>query len=175
MPEDIGNVILSTKVIGTDNDIPTYAEKADFVITVGFIKNSDTRLKLFERIKDLGGHLATVIAPSAIISPYAKIREGTVVLHQAIVNSDANVGYNVIINTQANIEHDVVIGDHCHISTGVMVNGGCRLGKACFIGSGAVIGNGVDICDNVIIGAGSVVVKDITEPGTYYGNPLRKK
>jgi acetyltransferase-like isoleucine patch superfamily enzyme len=30
----------------------------------------------------------------------------------------------------------------------------------------------VTICDDVIIGAGSVVVKDITEPGIYIGNPV---
>lgn len=174
MPEDVGATVLSTKVVGTDDDIPTYARMADFIITVGFIKNTSTRLKLYDRVKDAGGHLVTVIAPSANVSPYAKIGEGTVVLHQATVNADSTVGNNVIINSHSNIEHDVVINDHCHISTGAMVNGGCRIGRACFIGSGAVIGNGVKIADNVIIGAGSVVLKDIVDSGTYYGNPLRK-
>nr|HQU73633.1 N-acetyltransferase [Calditrichia bacterium] len=32
----------------------------------------------------------------------------------------------------------------------------------------------VRICDNVVIGAGSVVTRDITEPGIYAGNPARK-
>ncbi|GIS45095.1 MAG: hypothetical protein Ct9H90mP16_21650 [Candidatus Poseidoniales archaeon] len=32
----------------------------------------------------------------------------------------------------------------------------------------------VNICDDVVIGAGSVVTKDITEPGTYAGNPARR-
>ena len=36
MPEEVGKEILSTKVIGTDDDIPSYVDKADFVITVGF-------------------------------------------------------------------------------------------------------------------------------------------
>jgi acetyltransferase-like isoleucine patch superfamily enzyme len=31
----------------------------------------------------------------------------------------------------------------------------------------------VTICDNVVVGAGSVVTKDITEPGIYAGNPAR--
>jgi acetyltransferase-like isoleucine patch superfamily enzyme len=30
------------------------------------------------------------------------------------------------------------------------------------------------ITDNVVIGAGSVVTKNITEPGIYAGNPARK-
>ena len=32
----------------------------------------------------------------------------------------------------------------------------------------------VSICDQVVIGAGSVVTKDITEPGIYAGNPAKK-
>ena len=32
----------------------------------------------------------------------------------------------------------------------------------------------VTVCDDVVIGAGSVVTKDITEPGTYVGNPARR-
>ena len=32
----------------------------------------------------------------------------------------------------------------------------------------------VNVCNNVVIGAGSVVTKDITQPGTYVGNPARK-
>ena len=175
MPEDVGSKVLSATVIGTDDDIPAYTDKAEFVITVGFIKNPTTRLKLYKKVKSAFGRFATVIAPTANVSPYAKIGEGTVVLHHASINADAIVGCNVIINSHANIEHDVLIDDHCHISTGVMINGGAQIGKACFIGSGAVIGNGVKVSDNVIIGAGSVVVKNISEPGTYYGNPLRKK
>ncbi len=32
----------------------------------------------------------------------------------------------------------------------------------------------IKICDNVVIGAGSVVTKDIDEPGIYAGNPAKK-
>jgi acetyltransferase-like isoleucine patch superfamily enzyme len=32
----------------------------------------------------------------------------------------------------------------------------------------------VSIADDVVIGAGSVVTKDITEPGSYAGNPARR-
>ena len=39
IPEKVGETILSTKVIGTDDDIPSYVDKVEFVITVGFIKN----------------------------------------------------------------------------------------------------------------------------------------
>ncbi|MUK26520.1 acyltransferase [Aliivibrio fischeri] len=43
-----------------------------------------------------------------------------------------------------------------------------------FIGVNSIILYGVNVCSNVIIGAGSVVSKNITEPGVYVGVPARK-
>ncbi len=171
MPEEVGKTILSTMVVGTDDDIPAYVDKAEFVITVGFIKNPATRIKLYNKIKEAGGKLATVIASTAHVSKYAEIGEGTVVLHHAFVNADAKVGCNVILNNFVNIEHDAVIGDQCHISTGTMVNGECKVGKNCFIGSQSVLANCITIGDDIIVGAGSFVRKSISEQGVYSGNP----
>lgn len=171
MPEDIGKKILSTKVIGTDDDIPYFVDKAEFVITVGFIKNPATRIKLYNRVKEVGGKLATIIASTAYVSKYATIGEGTVVMHHAFVNAGAKVGDNVILNTFTNVEHDAVIGDQCHISTGTMVNGDCKVGANCFIGSQSVLANGITIGDNIIVGAGSLVRKSINIKGIYSGNP----
>lgn len=171
MPEDVAKDILSTKVIGTDDDIPAYVDKAEFVITVGFIKNPSTRIRIYNKVKEVGGKFATIIASTAYVSKYATIGEGTVVLHQAFVNAGANVGCNVILNTATNIEHDAVIGDHCHISTGTMVNGDCKVGERCFIGSQSVLANGISIGDDIIVGAGSLVRKSISEKGIYSGNP----
>lgn len=171
LPEEFGKEILSTKVIGTDNDIPAYVDKAEFVITVGFIKNPAVRIKLYNRIKEAGGTLTTVVASTAHVSKYATLGEGTVVLHHAFVNADAKVGCNVILNNFVNIEHDAVIGDQCHISTGAMVNGECKVGERCFIGSQSVLANCITIGDDIIVGAGSVVRKSIFEKGIYAGNP----
>ena len=116
LPEEVGKEVLSTKVIGTDDDILAYVDKAEFVITVGFIKNPAIRIKLYNKIKEAGGKLATVIASTAYVSKYAEIGEGTVVLHQAFVNAGAKVGKNVILNTMTDVDHDAVIGDFTHLS-----------------------------------------------------------
>lgn len=171
MPEDIGKSVLDYKVIGTDDDIPQFADKAEFIITVGFIKSPAIRMRIFDKVRECGGKLATIIASSAHVSRYASLGEGTVVMHQAVVNAGAKIGENCIINTFCNIEHDTVIGDQCHISTGTMVNGDCKVGKMCFIGSQSVLANGISICDDVIVGAGSLVRKNILKPGIYSGNP----
>ena len=171
MPEHIGKDILSTKVIGTDDDIPSYVNRAEFVVTVGFIKTPAIRIKLYNRVKEAGGKLATIVASTAYVSKYATIGEGTVVMHNAFVNAGAKVGNNVILNTFTNIEHDAVVGDQCHISTGAMINGDCKIGANCFIGSQSVLANGITIGDDIIVGAGSLVRKSINIKGIYSGNP----
>lgn len=170
-PEEVGKQVLDYKVIGTDDDIPQYVDKADFVITVGQIKSCAIRHKIAERIEKAGGKYATIIASDATVSKYAIIGEGTVVLHKCVVNADAKIGKNCIINTMANIEHEVEIGDFCHISTGVMVNGMTKVGNDTFVGSGSVISNGITISNEIVIGAGSIVRKSITKKGVYAGNP----
>lgn len=171
IPENIGKSVLDYKVIGTDDDILQFADKAEFIITVGFIKSPAIRMRIFDKVKEAGGKLATIIASTAHISRYASLGEGTVVMHQTVVNAGARIGENCIINTFCNIEHDALIGDQCHISTGAMINGDCKVGKLCFIGSQSVLANGISICDDVIVGAGSLVRKNILKPGIYSGNP----
>lgn len=171
MPEDVGKQVLGYKVIGTDDDITLYVDKAEFVITVGFIKNPAIRIKLCNKVKEAGGKLATVIASTAHVSEYSTIGEGTVVMHQAFVNAGAHIGANCIINTNCNIEHDAHVGNQCHISTGTMVNGDCKIGERVFVGSQSVLANGVTIGDDIIVGAASFVRKSIEEKGIYSGNP----
>lgn len=175
-PEKVGKEVLpGHKVIGTDDNIPQYVEECDFVITVGFIKNPNLRNKLYNKIKEAGGKLATLVASTAYVSKYAKLGEGTVVMHDAFINAGARVGDNCIINTFVDIEHDAVIGNHCHISTGTMVNGECKIGEECFIGSQSVCANRIEIASNIIVGAGSVVCKSLRMKGIYVGNPATLK
>lgn len=158
-PEAVGRQVLAYQVIGTDDDIPQYVNKAEFVITVGQIKSCALRHKISERIEEAGGKLATIIASDATVSKYATIGEGTVIHHKCVVNADAKIGKNCIINTMANIEHEVEIGDFCHISTGTMINGMTIVGDDTFIGSGSVLYNCIEVPRNSIIPAGTIVRK----------------
>lgn len=171
LPEEVGKLVLGYPVLGTDDQLVDYAQNCEFVITVGFIKNPSLRIKLFNRVHEAGGVLATLIASTAYVSRHASLGSGTVVMHHAFVNAGAKIGENVIINTFCNIEHGVTVGNQCHISTGTMVNGDCKVGDNCFIGSQSVLANGVSVCDDVVVGAGSLVRKSIIKPGVYSGNP----
>ena len=131
--------VLGYKFIGVDADIDKFAtEGYTFLITVGQIKTSTIRKKLFSLLSKSNAHVATVISPRAYISKHANIGKGTIIMHDALVNASASIGKNCIINTKALIEHDVIIEDFCHISTSAVINGGVTVKEGTFFGSNAV-------------------------------------
>jgi acetyltransferase-like isoleucine patch superfamily enzyme len=72
------------------------------------------------------------------------------------------------------LDHDNVIEDFVHISPGTNLAGTVKIGKNSWIGIGAAVSNNVSIIADCKVGAGAVVIKDITEYGTYVGIPARR-
>ena len=173
--DKIGESILGYKIIGCDDDLEKLSQTYKYaLITVGQIKSAKVRIKLFERLNDLGYKLPSIIASSAYVSKHANIGSGSILMHQAMVNANVVIGENCIINSKALIEHDSSVGNNCHISTNSVLNGDVKIGNECFIGSGTTFVNGLTATDNVFIGISSVVNKNLVEPGIYVGNPIRK-
>lgn len=135
------------------------------------------RKMIVERLKANNPDIkfATAIHPSAVISPTAKIGEGTVVMAGAVVNADAVIGNHCIINTGATVDHDCKIGDYCHVAPGVHISGGTHVGDGTWVGVGSSIIQCLNIGKNCMIGAGSVVVKDIPDNVTAFGCPAKVK
>jgi sugar O-acyltransferase (sialic acid O-acetyltransferase NeuD family) len=173
VPEKIGQAILGYPIIDSEKNLNSVVKNyKNFLVTVGFIKNSDLRNKLFNEIKSFGGQFPTIISPKAYVSKYSTIGEGSIIMHGSIVNADSRIGDNCIINNLSLIEHDATIGDGSHISTGAKINGNCVIGERCFVGSGSTVNQGINLVSDIIIGSGSLIRKDITIPGMYSGNPL---
>ncbi len=173
--DKIGNTILGYKVIGCDDDLKELRKTYDYaLITVGQIKSAAIRIKLFNTLTNLGFTLPAIIASTAHVSKHSVIGDGTIIMHQSVVNANTTIGENCIINTKALIEHDSKVGDNCHISTSSVLNGNVIIGNECFIGSCSTFVNGLSISNNVFIGINSVINKRIQEPGIYVGNPIRK-
>jgi sugar O-acyltransferase (sialic acid O-acetyltransferase NeuD family) len=163
-PLDMGEF----KFLGSDEDLPELVSKySSILITIGQIKSSKSRRRMFEKLFFLGADMPTIVSPLAFLSRRTQIGVGCILMHGSIVNANAMIGNNCIINSQSLIEHDVVIGSHCHISTGARVNGGVTIGDDCFIGSGSIIHQGVSIGRNCVVAAGSVINKNISDNSVF--------
>lgn len=114
---------------------------------------------------------ATAIHPSAVVSPSARIGEGSVVMAGAVINVDAVIGKHCIVNTGATIDHDVVLEDYVHVAPGVNISGATHVGEGTWIGVGSCVIQGLNIGRWSFVGAGSVVVKDVPDGVVAFGNP----
>jgi len=115
------------------------------------------------------------IHPSAIIlDDNIKIGEGSIVCAGSILTTNIKIGKHSHINLQTTIGHDSMVGDFFTTAPGAKVSGNCKIGNRVYIGTNASIREKILICDDVTIGLGSGVVKNILEPGTYVGCPVKK-
>ena len=118
-----------------------------------------------------------------------KLGDGVFVGPFVEIQRRVTIGARTRVQSHTFICELVDIGEDCFISHGVMfindpfIKGGpageqtqwrsTHIGDRVSIGTNATV-MPVSICDDAVVGAGSVVTKDITEPGTYVGNPARK-
>ena len=155
------NSILGYPIIGYDNELATLRKHFDYaLVTVGQIGSGIVRQKLFNYLKELNFILPVIISPLAYVSKHAVIGEGTIVMHQVIVNAGAHIGNNCILNTKCLIEHDAVVGDYTHISTAAVLNGDSTIGSRCFVGSNATIVNGAKLPDDYFFKAGTLIINE---------------
>ena len=163
-----GMLVAGIEILGKTEDYKDFAD-CEFVIAIG---NPYIREKIADM---LPVEWYTAIHPNAVISSLdVEIGEGTVVMANAVINSSAKIGKHCIINTGAIVEHDNILSDYVHISPNATLSGIVTVGKSTHIGAGSCTKQVLNIASDCVFGAGSVIVKDITESGTYAGVPVRK-
>jgi sugar O-acyltransferase (sialic acid O-acetyltransferase NeuD family) len=161
LKEEVGGAVLGYAVLGTDDELQALRSRFDdALVAVGQVKTPELRIQLYRLMERAGYRFPTIVSPRAHVSRHARLGQGTIVLHGAVVNAGAVVGNNCIINSQALVEHDAVIGDHCHISTAAALNSGVRVGLGSFVGSNCCVRQGTVIGDRCVIGMGQRVLKD---------------
>ena len=163
--------IMGIPVIGSSANIVEHQKHSDFFVAVG---NNSTRERIQEGLLAQGTSIVSLVHPSAIIGTDVNVGIGTAIMAGVVINSSTVVGKGCIINSNSGLDHDNNISDYVHISPRTHLAGTVNVGKGSWLGIGSVVSNNINICSGCKIGAGAVVVKDITESGTYVGVPVRK-
>lgn len=102
-----------------------YLEDATEFISV--FGNNAFRLQWMEKIEEAGGKLATLIHPTAYVSPKAHVSDGCVILPGAIINTGSQIGKGCIVNIGVTVDHDVIIEDGVHLCVRCIVKGENRI------------------------------------------------
>lgn len=149
--QPVGTEVCSTPVVGEIANLPEL-RKSYGLLVVG-IGNNNFRAQVYEKAAAMGYTFPNIIAPSAYVSPYAKLGNGCVILQNACVQNGAVVGNGVLLNAGAEVHCDVVVEDYALIYANSVVRTGAKVGKYARIGSNvtvcnsAVVPDGADIPD----------------------------
>lgn len=166
-----------TKMIGRHevdgNTSNLLAEVCKFDGVVISIGDCAIRLALHRKMAAAGASLATIVHPSAWVSPSAHLGAGSVVMAGSVVQADASVGQSCIVNTCASVDHDCRLGDAVHVAPGARLSGNVVIGDRSWIGLGSCVRQGIQLGSDVTVGAGAVVVNDFGDALTLLGCPAR--
>jgi sugar O-acyltransferase (sialic acid O-acetyltransferase NeuD family) len=145
----------------------------DFDLVVVAIGHNNTRYTKQLELTSAGAKFGILAHPKSVISKYARIKEGSVIMANAVVQPFSVIGECSIINTSAIIEHDCNLAHGVHVSPNSSIAGGVQIGKNSWIGIGSQVKQLVRVGNNTIIGAGSTVLSDIPSDVTAFGSPAK--
>nr|WP_297767875.1 acetyltransferase [uncultured Butyrivibrio sp.] len=165
----VGTIIMGCKVVGSDDVLPDLYMNGyeNAFVTVGSIKDCSLRVRITEKAKKIGYKFPVIVDPSAQISKYAVVEEGSFLAKNVVINAGGKIGKQCIINTGAIIEHDCSVNDYSHVSVGAILCGDVHIGKRSFVGAGTVVVQGVCIGDDSVIGARSIVLADVSDKNVH--------
>lgn len=132
------------------------------------IANMKYRRNIIETLVEKGAEFMTLIHPTALISPSAKIGIGCVISHNVSIGPKAILEDYNLINSRCTIGHDSHIGSFNFLSPQVVTGGFAKLGNENFIGTNAAILPGIIVGNNNTVAAGMIVDKKVEDSSTVF-------
>lgn len=157
------------KVLDTIKD-HTPKKDVSYVCALAF---PEIKEKIILDLKRKGAQFATLIHPLAVVSPSALLGEGCVITHFSNVSCNTKIG-NFVSILASGVAHDVSIGDFSTLSGHVYLNGNVTVGRSVYLGCGSMVAPSKTVSSFAKISIGSVVISNVKEGYTMYGNPARK-
>ncbi|WP_449537865.1 acetyltransferase [Ferdinandcohnia sp. Marseille-Q9671] len=169
----VGTRVMGYEVIGAEETLLEL--KGKIVGGIVALAENWKRASIVKKVLSLYPefHFVWAIHPSAQIGRNVKIGNGSVVMANAVINSDTTVDNHCIINTKASLDHDCKLGEYVTLAPGASVAGGVTIGNHSVISMGTNVIHNRTIGAHTVVGAGSTVLHDLEPHVVAYGTPAR--
>ena len=160
---------LRGKPIHWVDELATMSRDHHLICAIG----TTNRRHYIEEVASHGLPFATIVHPSARVSPTARIGIGSIVSVGVIVAGYAEVGSHAILNRGTMIGHHTRIGSCVTISPGANVAGKCDIEDECYIAMGAIVLDYKRVGKGSVVAAASLVTRDVPPNVQVMGSPAR--
>lgn len=135
-----------------------------------------TRAALAQQlVHRFGLRFATLVHPTAYVSPLACLGEGVFVGANSVIGPGAQLDEHVFVNRGVTIGHDTRIGAFSRIQPGANLGGLSRIGAGVTVAIGATLLERLVVGEHAFIGAGAVVTADVDARALMVGVPAKFK
>ena len=125
-----------------------------FLLAIG---NPDIKKKAYDSLYLKGANFISLIHPSSIVLPTAKIGNGVIICPNSIISDNVILEDFTLINLNVTIGHDAVIKSFSTLSPHVSIGGKSTVGSLCLIGSNASVSPKIILGDKSRVTANSFV------------------
>ena len=145
----VGEAVCGIPVVGRVAELASLRE--GYKLLVICVGNNAFRARVYGMARTMGYEFPNVVAPSAYISPFAKLGQGCVLMQNVCVQNGALVGNGVLLNVGVEIHGGGAGDDYALSYTNSVVRTGARVGRLARIGSNATICNNAAVPDGADI------------------------
>lgn len=160
------------KVLGGKEILKRFSD-AHILAVPGSPRNYLKRKDIIESLGIESSRFATVIHPSAVVSPDSRIGYNTLLMPNVVISCAVKIGNHCVILPNTVVSHNSTVGDYCCIGSNVTISGNVTIGSTCYIGSGSKIRENIFIGQRSLLGLGANVVSNVEEGIVVVGNPAR--
>ena len=117
--DDLYAMGATPEIVGNICDIEKFSPEFRY----GFVAigNPDVRCQHVKLLETAGVTPATLIHPTAYVSPSARLQQGCCVEPNATVQTGATLGLATFVASGAVVRHNATVGDFCHIDCNAVV------------------------------------------------------
>jgi len=167
--------LLDSSRVGTMNaGLPVVAPDAPPRDARAVVAIGGSRSEHWSRVAEHGWNAATVVHPTAHVSPTARLGAGCVVAPGAVIGAKTVLGAHTLVSRGALIGHHDHIGDFVSVMPGANIGGHAEIGDRTVVGMGAVIVNDTKVGADATVAAGAVVLREIRDGARAQGVPARE-
>lgn len=167
---DTGMVKYGYTVLGGDEWFETH-KGINCVIGIG---DSNVRKKVYEELEAYELKYPNIIDPEARISDDSVLGKGIVLKGPIRLSVSVGLEDFTLLNGIISIGHHAKLGKFVSVMPFVAISGHVSIGDNSYISVGSKVIEKISIGKNVTIGAGSIVIKNIKDNITVFGNPAKK-